>query len=582
MKRFARLNYDNFIINGEVNERLPLYNEHLQDLYPLDNNINNVMPLYKISSGNVTRGSSSLIISKSNVTISNDIMQFTGNDDSYIELHSDIMDAEKLEIEFNFKVNSLSSDATIFNSDDLIVKIDSTNKFIYAEMPNLTGKHTPIPDLSNGAFRITSNETITLNTWYRLKIIKYEAIVCFIFEHDIAKALVCENGFNPTTSYLGKGLCGEIESINIWKPKEYQDKATITIPNPYSLYGIINLKKNSLKTLLQIGDFSISQDASNLNINGTSVQIVLNRDYGLSCGFEDGSLRVILRDTNTNFILYDETLNITYSNTCTAIADNSLKNLSIYDIRLSNEKLLAINKRRFSLNKDGDILYEVNEINGYEKLKTLTGKKYHLQLTNDLNSDCNTVTNNIDVEFVEGGVKSNLDNKKIKLSFIDAINLSNTWDLVYRTNITSLTSGMHYDSLAEGLCWGIENNKFVLKHDTTSSYIEGLNANEVLNEWLLISVTYSSNKVTLLVCTSKGIFSTSITKEILLAADEYDIFFGGIEDTIYGQAIYRNFTIINGWNVDSIYKEKLFRTKFSFSNNKITSNVNIVEQVNSL
>lgn len=87
MKQFARLNYEEFIINGEVNERLPLYNEQIYNIYPLDGDVNGIYPDCKIENGNVARGDSSLMISKSNVTLTNGVMQFTGNSNSYVELH---------------------------------------------------------------------------------------------------------------------------------------------------------------------------------------------------------------------------------------------------------------------------------------------------------------------------------------------------------------------------------------------------------------------------------------------------------------------------------------------------------------
>ena len=79
MKQFARLNYEEFIINGEVNERLPLYNEQVYNIYPLDGDVNGIYPDCKIENGNVARGNSSLMISKSNVTLTNGVMQVTGN-----------------------------------------------------------------------------------------------------------------------------------------------------------------------------------------------------------------------------------------------------------------------------------------------------------------------------------------------------------------------------------------------------------------------------------------------------------------------------------------------------------------------
>ena len=588
MKQFARLNYEEFIINGEVNERLPLYNEQVYNIYPLDGDVNGIYPDCKIENGNVARGDSSLMVSKSNVTLTNGFMQFTGNSNSYVELHRDIMDMEELELEFNFKVTDLSSDSTLFSSSDLTIKINAASKYIYAEMPNLVGKYTPKPDLSNGGYRFTEDNSIKINTWHRLKVFKYKTILSVVFEYNVTKSLMCESGFTPTVSYLGKGLKGQIKDMNVWKRKEFSNNISISIPSPYTITGIINAKASSVYDILNIGTLRVKLNNNNLVISNGNTNILnaiidINRDYGLVCAFENNSMKILARDYKTDAILVNTNISISYSNTATVNTNGTLRNLAVYNIKLSNEKIAALNKKKFSLNKEGNLLYQLDEVSGHDKLKITNGRKYHLQLTRDLTSDCGTITNNAKVEFVNGGVESRLDNRKIKLLFANKISLSNTWDIIYKTKITGLTSGKHYDSLGEGLYWGIEDNKFAIKYingqSIMSSFINGLTASEVLNEWLVISVTYSSNKATLLIGTSKGIFSTSIAKTISSITNDYDLFLGGREDTLYGQAIYRELTIVNGWNVDASYKENMFRTKFSYYNNKLISNVQIVENI---
>ena len=586
MKQLARLNYNEFIINGEVNERLPLYNEQLHNVYPLDKCIDGIMPVHKIESGIVTIGPSSLIVSKSNVSIIGKAMQFTGNSNSYIELSKDAMNADELELEFKFKITNMSSDSTIFSSSDLSIKVNAANKYIYGEMPNLVGKNTPKPDLENGAFRFTANNSIKANTWHRLKIIKYKSIVTIIFENNTTKSLICENGFAPTVSYLGKNFKGQIEFMNIRKNQKFSKTITVDLPSPYSLSGLIKAASNGVYDILTFGQLKIKLNNNYLVIsNGTTTvlnsAINLNRDYGFSCGFENNKLIILVRDLKTDKMLLNTTISLVYSNKAIVNTNGTIRNLAIYKARLSNDKLIGLHKKKFSLNKDGNILYEIDETSGHDKLKLVSGRKYHLQLTKNLNSDCGTIINNEKAEFVEGGVKSNLDDRKIKLLFANKINLTSTWDIIYKTKITELTNGKHYDSLGNGLCWGIENNKFTIKfiegQSVISSSISTVNANEFLNELLLVSITYSSNKVTLLVCTSKGIFSTSINKNIPSITNKHDMFLGGIQDTIYGQAIYRELTIINGWNVDALSKENYFRTKFSYYNNKLISNVDIIE-----
>lgn len=582
MKQFARLKYEEFIINGEVNEILPLYNEQIYDIYPLNNDSNKYFPDFKLESGNVILGDTNLLTSKSNVTITNNIMTFTGNSNSFIELNKELMNTNTLEFEFNFKITDLSSDSTIFASNDLTIKVDAKNKFVYGEMPNLVGKHTPKPDLSNGAFRFSEDNTIKLNTWHRIKIFKYLAIVSVVLDYNTTKSMVCESGFTPSVSYLGKGLKGQISSMNAWNKIETTDNVSINIPQEYTIAGLINRGSGSLT----IGNLSIKVSSSLVINNGTTLlnkAISLDRDYGFVVAFSNNSARIFVRDLKTDEILLDNTSSLSYSNTINVSTNGAIKNLVIYKTRLSNEKILNLYKKKFSLNKEGNLLYELDEVSGYNKLKVNTGKMYHMQLTRDLNSDCGTIANAALVDFVDGGIESKNNNRKIKLSFANAINLTATWDLIYRTKITSLSNGTHYDSLGEGLYWGIEDNKFSIKYingqSIVSSSINNLIANEVLNEWIVISITYSSGKATFSVCTSKGVFSTSINKTISSISNGYDLFLGGKDDTLYGQAIYRELSIVNGWNVDLSYKENMFRTKLSYSNNKLISNVSVVELV---
>lgn len=590
MKKFARLDYDNFIINGEVNERLPQYNEDIYEMLPLDGNVSSIFPTYKIEAANVTIGDPSIILSKSNIAITDNIMRFTGDNDSYIQLSSNIMNSSKLEIEFYFKANSFTNDLILFSSDDLTIKIDAANKYIYALMPNLTGEHTPKNDLPNGGFRLTANNTIILNKMHRLKIIKYESIVRVYFETNRVKSMVCENGFNATNSYLGRGFKGEIKEMNITHPTDNNfENATISLPQTYTIMFTFNTTKSEKKTIFQMGNFSITQDLDTVRILNTSLSdiytnffpIDLGMDYLIFISFENNVASLQACHTGFGYVMIDDSFRCD-TNGYFHLATNCCKNATVYNKVLNSDLIYDICKKKFRLKKDGNILYEIDETNGNERLVLYAGRKYHLQLTRDLNSDCGFIKNIADVNFVDGGVESSSSDKKIKLSFVRAIALSSTWDIIYKTKITSLSNNAHYDSLGNGMYWGIDNNKFVINYNNTSSYIEGLKASDVLNEFILMSVSYSSNTIKFLIATSKGIFSTTISQSVSSITGDYDLFLGGKDNTLYGQATYRELTIVNGWIVSDSYKEKYFRTKFSYYNNKLISNVSIVEQVEDL
>lgn len=584
-KLFTRLNYNELIINGEVNERLPLYTNNIYNIFPLDNDINSSFPNYIIENGLLNNSTS---LNKSNVTISNNIMSFTGNSNSYIELDKSIMNSPQLELEFNFKITDFSTESTLFSSQDLTIKINAINKFIYAEMPNLTGKHTPKPDYNN-AFKFTNDNSIKLNTWHRLKVFKYEAIVIVLLDFNITKALVCENGFNPTISYLGKGLKGQIKKMSITHRKKITNSLSINLPNIYTLTAIINIKQYNTFDLLTIGSLKVKLNNNNLVITKDTTTLLnqaikTNNDYGFVCTFENNNLSIFIRDYITDKILLNiNNISLNYSNTAVVNTNYNIYNLGIYNKKLNNLIIEDLNKKRFSLNKDGDILYEIDEINMNSKLINNTGRKYHLQLTRDLNSKCNTIkNNNAIIDYVYGGALSKLDSRKIKILFANQINLANIFEIIYKTKITKLKDNKHYDSLGNGLYWGIENNKFIIRYNNLVSEINNVNANEFIDEWILISIAYSSSNIRMMIYTSKGIYNASINSLINNITNnnyKYDLLLGGKEDELYGEAIYRDLNIINNWNIENKHKENMFRTKLSYTNNKLIADVDIIEKL---
>ena len=99
MKQFAKITYEDFIINGEVNERLPLYTEEIIDIYPLDINANSALPYVKLESNKITIGNSNNLTNSSNVQLVNGTMSFTGNADSYHKLN--LNEFNELKFKFN-------------------------------------------------------------------------------------------------------------------------------------------------------------------------------------------------------------------------------------------------------------------------------------------------------------------------------------------------------------------------------------------------------------------------------------------------------------------------------------------------
>lgn len=583
MKQFARITYDDFIISGEVNERLPLYTEEMVDLFPLEENADSCFPMAKLESNKMTIGEDHFLTNSTNVQIVDGAMSFTGNINSYHKLSLGNFN----ELEFKFKIDSLSNTLTLYEScEDLFaIKINHVYKYLYLEIKESSYPLTTTPDLSNGCYRLTNNNSIQVDTWYEFKIYIYNSIISAYLNNDRTKTFIYKDSLDMINSFLGKGFAGKIQYMSAYRDN---NNAAImkSIPNEFSIVCNIKTKANSNKNLFYIDTLSVQVSNGQIYVknNNTTIasnNIVENRPYTFACSYISNKLILIIRDMITNEKIIDFSISTSLGNQLICQHEQLISNLAVYKKALSETALASITSKKFRLDKQGNILYELDEINGHEKLKISSGRKYHLQLTRDLNSDCETIINDLKADFVNGGVQSSAENKKLKLLFADSINLTNTWDIVYKTKITELTNGKHYDSLGEGLYWGIEDNKFVIKYingqSIISSYIEEISVNDILNKWIGVSITYSSNIITFTVCTPIGTSSVNLQKTISSVSGDYDIFLGGKDDSLYGKAIYRDLTIINGWNVDLKYKENMFKTKISYCNNKLISNVSIKE-----
>lgn len=588
MKKFAKLSYDNFIINGEVNERLPLYNEYIENIYPLDGTIYNLNPDFQIKNGNVTYGTTSKLTSKQNVTTSNNLMTFSGLNDSYIELNGDIISAKIIDIEVKFKLNNATKVNTILSSDAFTVSFDNTNKRLIANINGIKGQYSNVGDINSTTFSLTDKNSITSNQWYSLKIYKYSRTVIVLLNDVTVRTFILDVDFNSPKLYLGRGLDGQIEYLNT-RDISHVKTDTINIQSKATTgdFSIcFNFKRlNENYQMFKIGSVQFNMTDGYLTINNTKLNTVIsiNTLYGISIGYNNGQLKVLLYDMDNGSITIDQTIPVTISSSSLSISTTKgMFNFFIYNKRLSDNALLNLYKKSFKLDKSGDIRYELDEVNGHDKLKVSVGNKYHMQLTRDLDSNCKTIKNNKSVIFVDGGVESKDDNKKVQISFSKAINMPSTWHIIYKTKITKLKNWAHYDSIGEGTYWGIEDNRFVLKYiqnqSIVTSYISRIEVNEILNEWITISLSYQSGVLTVTIFTSKGIHSTKINKTISsITGSKYDLFLGGKDDELYGEAIYRDLSIITNWNVDEKYIENMFRTKISYANNKLVSNVEIIE-----
>lgn len=243
---------------------------------------------------------------------------------------------------------------------------------------------------------------------------------------------------------------------------------------------------------------------------------------------------------------------------------NNLKDITIKDSNWTNYWYEGTIDQDWDLTKDVNIYFYGN-------------------FTNNATIDIETISLTKNGHETTYDVMTDNEDRKIKLSFSKAINLdySKNWHIIYQTKIYDLSNNSHIDSLGQQIYWGIENNKFIFNCGSTKLSYDEIDTKKIMNQWITISLSHIGDKTRLTIYTRQGIYLREVTgnlpTSLFNSSFDYDLMLGGKDNLTTGCGIYKDLTLIKGWYIGNNYVENMFRTKLSYYNNKLLSNVNISE-----
>lgn len=423
MKKIGKMTYDNFVIYGEVSERLPLYTDNLDTVYALSGDSKTIFPDCEIRKASTVHGNSSMITNKSNVSIIDDCMNFNGN--SEIQLDKELLNTDGFEFKIKFKLTDMTN--TLMSllickskngstyENELSVIIDNIHRYIYAD---IKGKMYSEADLDkNRKYSMTDSGAINKDLWYTLKIEKQGHIVAVYLNEVLTRTLIYKDDFNCDYISIGQGFKGLIEYIQITKynKKFEEDRYSITndnllnsftacfywTPDPVGVYDIAN-----------IGQFNITSSANSMsvsldNVKLASLPVIEENTYYISLAYnkEEQQAHIYVYNQTRHELLFktNKAININ-TNTIDIINDSSVYDLAIYKTFLEERFILRNISKKFSMNKHGDIKYNIDEDNiGFR-----FGNSYHLPMSCDLNSICKTIASDEEVYISDQSVKSGI------------------------------------------------------------------------------------------------------------------------------------------------------------------------------
>lgn len=256
MKKISSLSKDSFNISGELNTRMPKFNNNLIAHFPMDGTLENCInsaEIYVEGSAIKTRGIIPNILKlNSNVSVSNNAMVFSGNSNCFLDLNPDILNnANDFEVEIKFIETAKSStlncilhagrnESGVIENEFSIISRKNEN-YLYCDIQNRTPDST-LGDINAGAYSITNPGDINLNEAYIIKIVrKNNMLVTYlndVFKNiyriygnlKVHRLIIGQENDSPVTGnnfYDTESFRGKIEYIK-FKRFEYINRDTVT------------------------------------------------------------------------------------------------------------------------------------------------------------------------------------------------------------------------------------------------------------------------------------------------------------------------------------------------------------------
>ena len=456
MNKISKMTYEDFIINGEVIEQLPLYNDNLINVYNITND-ESLFSNYEIraidNTVKVQRGNSNFIRQVSNVRPINNLMNF--NNSSVIALDGTPFNNTDFEFEIKFKVSDFSSNEITLANFRYVDEAGVTRSTMSLNI-NPTTRHirmntsidTLTPSNSVNLFNLTDFGAINKNIWYTLKFCKYGNISTVNLNNMLTKILIYnEEKFKCENVTIGQSLIGEVEYIQATDYVESPNNTKQNIINSCfndnfttCLYWTPNIV--SEYTLLELGSLKLESIYNRCVIryeNNDINEFLVREDntYHISISYDKTikTCSVYVYNQTLNSLVLEEVFNAEILTNAISVRKNSyISDLSLYSKALDKKTILRNSNRLFTMDKYGNLNYNIDE----ENIGFIFDDYRHLSIDSKIAGQYKSklLINLIDSDNAE------LVNEEWSLLHKDSYLIPN-WTSGYLSNVNNPTVGYH-------------------------------------------------------------------------------------------------------------------------------------------
>lgn len=449
MKVISKMTYDNFIISGEVNEQLPLYNNFLKELYPLNTQTGSIFPDLEIKAKNnttvATHGEESLF---NNINVSSIDNSMFFNSNSKIEIDSSFFDLNNFDFEIKFKIDEVKDAMNILsitNKSNNVLSIDIDSNYRNLILNTNVSMYTEAD--FNSKYMLADCGTINNDTWYTLKFTKRNKVATVHINDSLTKNLLFKDALSYDSISIGNNFKGFVEYISLYKKRLTYDSEQYIItdkvfnndftigfywhPDIISTYDIATI--GNIKFVSNVNVVDVYKE----DVKLSSANVIEDNKYyiSLSCNKEKNKIQIYNLSSHEIVLSLEQNEGISINN-IQIINSPYVYDLAIYNNYLEDKYILRNVQRNFSLNKDGNLNYNINEEDAGYRLNN----SIYVPLSDDLSSVCKTIANNSkDLCRAEQSIKSGIYEAE---EIVDLLDL----DLVEKIKNEQWDNNLHYNA----------------------------------------------------------------------------------------------------------------------------------------
>lgn len=449
MKVISKMTYDNFIISGEVNEQLPLYNNFLKELYPLNTQTGSIFPDLEIKAKNnttvATHGEDSLF---NNINVSSIDNNMFFNSNSKIEIDSSFFDLNNFDFEIKFKIDEVKDAMNILsitNKSNNVLSIDIDSNYRNLILDTNVPMYTEAD--FNSKYMLADCGTINNDTWYTLKFTKRNKVATVHINDSLTKNLLFKDALSYDSISIGNNFKGFVEYISLYKKRLTYDSAQYIItdkvfnndftigfywhPDIISAYDIATI--GNIKFVSNVNVVDIYKE----DVKLSSANVIEDNKYYISLSCNDEKYKIQIYNLSSHEIMLSLEQNEGMSiNNIQIINSPYVYDLAIYNNYLEDKCILRNVQRNFSLNKDGNLNYNVNEEDAGYRLNN----SIYIPLSDNLSSVCKTIVNDSkDLCIAEQSIKSGIYEAEEIVNLLDL-------DLVEKIKDEQWDNNLHYNA----------------------------------------------------------------------------------------------------------------------------------------